>query len=271
MVADAMATYVLGDVHGCFATLQALLARLDFDPDRDRLWLVGDLVNRGPASLAVLRWAKGLAERMGGRFVAVLGNHDLRLIARHAGIGAPRPRDTLEEVLAAPDRDALVGWLAARPLLQREGDLVLVHAGLHPAWTPEEAERRARRLAAAFAGPLSAALLRPPSAPAELREALAAFTLLRTCTPDGRPSHFSGPPDEAPPGYAPWFRIPGRRSAEATVVFGHWAALGLLVEPNLVALDTGCVWGQRLTALRLDDRTVVEQEVRELPGALAPA
>ena len=265
-----MATWVLGDVHGCFATLEALFARLPFAPDRDRLWLVGDLVNRGPDSLGVLRWAKGLAERMGERFAVVLGNHDLRLLACAAGIATPRGRDTLDAVLAAPDREELVEWLASRPFLHRDGDRVLVHAGLLPGWTLEEAERWAGRLEAAFAGPLRPALLKPPAAaggrdgvPEELRAALAAFTLLRTCTADGHLCPFSGPPDEAPPGCVPWFRIPGRRSARATVVFGHWAALGLLVEPRLIALDTGCVWGQRLTAIRLDDRAVFVEESRE--------
>lgn len=269
MLTFRMATWVLGDVHGCFATLEALLARLEVDWDRDRLWLVGDLVNRGPSSLAALRWAKGLSERMGPRLVAVLGNHDLRLVACHAGIARPRPRDTLDGVLAAPDREELVGWLASRPLLHREGDTALVHAGLLPGWTLEEGERRARRVEAALAGPLREALLQPPPAerpdpvPTGIRQALAAFTLLRTLGADGRPCPFSGPPAAAPAGCVPWFRAPGRRSEGATVVFGHWAALGLLVEPRLVAVDTGCVWGQRLTAIRLDDRAVVQEEASE--------
>ncbi len=264
-----MATFVLGDIHGCFATLEALLARMPFDPDFDRLWLVGDLVNRGPDSLGVLRWAKGLAGRMGERLVAVLGNHDLRLLARHVGIGKARPRDTLEEVLAAPDRDELVGWLGARPFLHREGDVVLVHAGLLPEWEPDAAEAWARRVEAALAGPRGTDLLRPPPqdgadpVPADLRSALASFTLLRTCTVEGLPCHFSGPPEEAPSGCVPWFRIPGRRSAQATVVCGHWAALGLVVEPRVVALDTGCVWGQRLTAMRLEDQALFQQESLE--------
>ena len=218
---------------------------------------------------------------MGERLVVVLGNHDLRLLACHAGVATQRPRDTLDDVLAAPDRDELVGWLGARPFLHREGDLVLVHAGLLPTWTLDDAERWARRVEAALAGPDQLALLRPPPAPGsdqapdpdpaippDLRAALAAFTLLRTCTVEGRACPFAGPPAEAPPGCVPWFRVPGRRSAGATLVFGHWAALGLLVEPRLVALDTGCVWGQRLTAMRLDDRAIFQQEVREARGNL---
>jgi bis(5'-nucleosyl)-tetraphosphatase (symmetrical) len=267
-----MATYAIGDVHGCFDTLRALLDRLPFDPAADRLWLVGDLVNRGPRSLEVLRWARELAERMGGRFQAVLGNHDLRLVAVGRGVAEPRRGDTLDEVLEAPDRDALLGWLGGLPLLHRDGDRLLVHAGLLPGWTPGEAERRAREVEAALSGPPGDDLLRRPEqgeddpVPSELREALAAFTLLRTCTPGGDRCPHSGPPDQAPAGCIPWFEVPGRASAEFQVVCGHWSALGLHLADGVAALDSGVVWGGALSALRLDDREVFQQPALEPPA-----
>lgn len=267
-----MATYAVGDLHGCFDTLEALLARLPFDPAADRLWLVGDLVNRGPRSLEVLRWARELAGRMGGRFQAVLGNHDLRLLAVHRGVAGPRRGDTLDEVLEAPDRDALIGWLGGLPLLHREGDRLLVHAGLLPGWTPEEAERRAREVEAALSGPSGDELLRRPAhdeadpVSADLREALGAFTLLRTCTPEGDRCSHSGPPDQAPAGCIPWFEVPGRGSTGARVVCGHWAALGFHLAPGVAAIDSGVVWGEALTALRLDDRAVFRQPALEPAG-----
>jgi bis(5'-nucleosyl)-tetraphosphatase (symmetrical) len=150
-----MATYAIGDVHGCFETLRRLLRRVVYDPARDRLWFVGDLVNRGPDSLGVLRWAAA----QGDRIVAVLGNHDLHLLARAEGISAARKRDTLEEILEAPDRDDLLSWLRSRPLLHREGEILLVHAGLFPEWTPAEAERLARDVEARLRGEKAPKLL----------------------------------------------------------------------------------------------------------------
>lgn len=267
-----MATYVLGDVHGCFETLQALLGRIRFDPERDRLWLVGDLVNRGPASLAVLRWARGLGERA----VAVLGNHELHLLARAWGLARAKPRDTLEALLAAPDAEELLAWVRRWPLLVREGETVMVHAGLLPAWTLPQAEVLAREVSQELQGPGGRKLLATlesepwpawsPDLPAAERRrlALAVFTNLRTLTGDGRPCNgFAGPPREAPPGCRPWFELPARRSARARVLFGHWAALGLHRTPGLAALDSGCAWGGRLTALRLEDGEVFQEPTRE--------
>lgn len=269
-----MATYAIGDIHGCWATLEGLLERIRFSSGRDRLWLVGDLVNRGPRSLAVLRWARGL----GDGAVVVLGNHDLHLLARAAGVAERRRRDTLEEVLAAPDRGELLAWLASRPLLHREGGRVLVHAGLLPGWSLERAGDWAREVEAALAGPEGTSLLQavrcPPypawraSLPREeaLRLALYAFAFLRCCDARGRPCHgFNGRPDEAPEGCRPWF---AERSGETGVTFvcGHWAALGLRLAPGLAALDSACVWGGPLTALRLEDGEVFQQE--NLDGAL---
>lgn len=268
-----MATYAIGDVHGCSRTLRALLAELPLDLGRDRLWLVGDLVNRGPDSLGVLRWARETAERMGERFVAVLGNHDLHLLALAAGVARPRSRDTLDELLEAPDREELLAWLRERPLLHRQDEAFLVHAGLLPEWSVEEAEVFAREAEATLRGTEGCALLahyaagcgrgRPEGAeargpePEPLERAgrtLAVLTLLRTVDRCGGPCfELTGPPEDAPPGFLPWFEAPDRRSAGSPAVFGHWAALGLRRAPGITALDSGCVWGGSLSAVRLDD------------------
>jgi bis(5'-nucleosyl)-tetraphosphatase (symmetrical) len=270
-----MATYAIGDVHGCFETLHALLAQIGFLPSGDRLWMVGDLVNRGPDSLAVLRWAAGLD----GALVAVLGNHDLHLLARAAGVAERRRRDTLDAVLAAPDRDELLAWLRARPVLHREGNRVLVHAGLFPQWSVEDAERLAREVEERLRGKACRRLLRQSSlkraerwrgslsAGARARVALAGMARLRALTGDGRMcADWSGPPADLPAGCLPWFAVPGRQSAGAEIVCGHWAALGLYLAPGLAALDSGCAWGHGLTALRLDDGRVFQEPTRERLG-----
>ncbi len=265
-----MGTYAIGDVQGCWRTLRRLLDRLDLDPARDRLWLVGDLVNRGAGSLEVLRWARGLGD--GAR--VVLGNHDLHLLGCAAGLRRQKAGDTLDAVLRAPDRGDLLAWLRARPLLVREEVAgrahVLVHAGLLPAWSLDEAAARAAEAEALLRAPGSEGLALafgrgarrgrgPGGGPGAARaaEALAALTRLRFVDASGRMdddgADFKGPPADAPPGLVPWFDAPSPRDAAATVVFGHWAALDLLVRPGLAALDTGCVWGRRLTALRLED------------------
>jgi len=270
-----MATYVIGDVQGCFTTLERLLRRIDFDAGRDRLWLVGDLVNRGPSSLEVLRWARS----MGDRVTAVLGNHDLHLIACVEGVREPRRRDTFGDILEATDRDALLEWLIGRPFFHREGDFVLVHAGLLPEWSLEEAEalaweaqealrsRRRYQLLEAFeeggASPRWDSKLVDSE---RLRLVVDAFTKIRTLRPAGELClDFSGPPAQAPEGCQPWFdrcSIPPR----ATILFGHWAALGLHLGRNVIGLDTGCAWGRTLTALRLEDRRVFQE-----PSELGPA
>lgn len=265
-----MATYVLGDIHGCRATLDQLLSRIPFREGEDHLWLTGDLVNRGPASLEVLRWARGRADALGPRFATVLGNHDLHLLARHYGVAEAKDGDTLEEVLAAPDREGLLRWLQHRPLLHRVGNTLLVHAGLRPEWTAVEAERLARRLEGALRSPTAPRLLnRKPTSPRDalphLRRALHGFTLLRTLTAEGGPCKFSGPPDEAPEGCLPWFDHPERKRQQrqqnqqsqqnqpVRVIFGHWAALGFHRGDGVLGLDSGCVWGNALTAVRLED------------------
>lgn len=263
-----MATYAVGDIQGCYRTFRALLDQLSFDPARDRLWLVGDIVNRGPASLDVLRWARD----HDAQIHVVLGNHDLHLLARHAGVRPAKQSDTLDEILAAPDRKPLLEWLARRPLIHREGSWVMVHAGLHPTWTIEKAEALAREAEACLHGPQRRELLETLQAPLPERwdetcEGVprAALTLqfltrVRTCRADGSLcSDFVGPPAEAPPGCVPWYEISPQNRSGHRLVFGHWAAHGLLIDDAAIALDTGCVWGRELTAVRFDDAQVFQQ------------
>lgn len=262
-----MATYAIGDIHGCFETLLRLLRQIAFDRRQDRLWLVGDLVNGGPCSLAVLRWAV----EQGDRIVTVLGNHDLHLLARAAGLSEVKKRDTLEEVLEAADRDDLLLWLRHRPLVHRHGNTLLVHAGLFPDWSLAEAEGLAREVEERLRGDEVARLLATFDQKAERWSdglkgndracaALAGFARLRTLDENGRMCvSFTGPPQEAPEGCRPWFAVPERKSASAKILFGHWAALGLHVEADVTGLDTGCAWGGELTALRLDDGKIFQE------------
>lgn len=258
-----MATWVLGDVHGCYATLEALLEGLPIDWQRDRLWLVGDLVNRGPHSLEALRWARRTHERLGERFVTVLGNHDLHLLARDVGAAKAKRLDTLDDVLAARDRTELVEWLARRPLLHRDQRALVVHAGLLPAWTREEAEKLARSAEAHLqdrdARRRLLEQLRADPRVAGPAHTAAVLTRLRTLDRNDVPSSFSGAPDEAPGDERPWFERPGRWREPTPVLFGHWAALGLYRGDGVIGLDSGCVWGGALTALRLDDGRTIQQ------------
>ena len=269
-----MATWVIGDIHGCFDSLQELWSQLDLDPAEDRLWLVGDLVNRGPKNLEVLRWARRLSGLMGDRMAVVLGNHDLHLLALAAGINPPKKLDTLDDVLGAPDREELLDWLGSRPLLYRHEDIVMLHAGLLPGWSLGEAERRAGELATALQTPDRDLILakRTPEPNedriAELRRTCLALTLLRTCKAEGEPCHFSGAPSEAPDGCRPWFELWRPLEHGVTLVCGHWASLGLHLGPGLSVLDSGCVWGGALSAVRLEDMKIVQQATVERAGDL---
>jgi bis(5'-nucleosyl)-tetraphosphatase (symmetrical) len=258
-----MSTYAIGDLQGCFEPLQRLLERMAFDPTRDRLWFVGDLVNRGPDSLACLRFVKGL----GDAAVTVLGNHDLHLVCVAEGVEKRRKRDTLEDVLAAPDRAELVAWLRSRPLLHVEGRHAMVHAGLLPEWTVARARELAAEVETQLRGPDYRALLErmygdePNRWSDDLdgierwRVIINAMTRLRVCDASGAMVlKFKGEPRDVEKGWMPWFDVPGRRSADHTLVCGHWSALGVRVRPDLLSIDSGCVWGRALTAIRLEDR-----------------
>lgn len=259
-----MATYAIGDVQGCFDELQALLARLDFDPRRDRLWFVGDLVNRGPKSLEVLRFVRDLGEHA----VSVLGNHDLHLICVFEGHEKGRKGDTLDPVLDAPDARELVDWLRLRPMMHVEPNYAMVHAGLLPQWTITIASALAEEVERALAAPNYGEFLAHlyGGAPDRWDDALGgwdrlrvlvnAMTRMRFCTPDGR-MNVRAKGRETPSGYLPWFEARPLR-AEPTIVCGHWSTLGLKLTERLAALDTGCVWGGSLSALRLEDRRLVQ-------------
>src|SRR5256714_14363226 len=257
-----MSTYAIGDVQGCFDELTELLAQFNFRKENDRLWFVGDLVNRGPKSLQVLRFVRELEERA----IVVLGNHDLHLITQHEGFERTRKDDTFGDVLAAPDAKDLLQWLRARPLIHVEGANAMVHAGLLPQWSVQDAQRLAGEVSAALSGIGYRDFLKNMygSKPDEWSDALTgwdrlrvivnAMTRLRFCTRQGKMEfHFKGP--TPPPGYAPWFSF---RSDEEALVFGHWSALGLKLTQQLAALDSGCVWGGKLSALRLEDRALFQ-------------
>jgi len=252
-----VATWAIGDVHGCYRTLRKLLKKIEFAKRDDRLWFTGDLVNRGPRSLEVLEWAAD----HDWRIESVLGNHDLHLLAVAFGAAEERPRDALAEVLRSKRSLLLLDWLRRRPLLVRSGGRVLVHAGLLPQWSVEEAESLAARLEGRLRGEGAPQLLAEVRRKGEAASgisaearALQAFALMRAVTPAGELCReFTGPPEEAPEGCHPWFEAPGRRSAGVEIVFGHWAAVGFRRGPDYLALDTGCAWGGRLTAVRLDD------------------
>lgn len=263
-----MATYAVGDVQGCHRELVALVEKIRFDPARDRLWLVGDLVNRGPASLETLRFVRSLGDAV----VAVLGNHDLYLLKiAFAGAAARKRHDTLQQVLEAPDAERLIDWLRTRPLMHVEAGHALVHAGLLPEWTVAQARALAREVETVLAGDRCELFMQHlwGNSPKSWREDLVgwerlrvivnAMTRMRFCTLDGAMEFDAkGPPAGAPPNHLPWFAHPRRASADTTVVCGHWSALGLKIEPNLLALDSGCVWGDKLTAVRLEDRRVFQ-------------
>ncbi|MGK2951400.1 MAG: symmetrical bis(5'-nucleosyl)-tetraphosphatase [Thiobacillus sp.] len=260
-----MPTYAIGDLQGCQVSLLHLLDELKFDPTTDRLWFVGDLVNRGPDSLAVLRFVKSL----GDAAISVLGNHDLHLLALAEGFGRVHKGDTLDEVLQATDRDELLHWLRQQKLAWREGDYMMVHAGVLPDWTPDATLHRAAEAEAMLQGEHYRDFFAQMygNAPIawdanlqgieRLRVIVNAFTRLRYCSAAGEMEfHHKGAPGTQPAGLLPWFEIPGRQSADATIVIGHWSTLGLINRRDLIALDTGCLWGGRLTAVRLEDRQV---------------
>jgi len=273
-----MALYAIGDIQGCHAEFCELLSLIGFSPANDRLWLTGDLVNRGPDSLAVLRDVKAL----GDAAITVLGNHDLHLMTVAAGHRNAHRDDTLAPLLEAPDRDALLAWLTHRPLAVAEDGMLMVHAGVLPQWTTAQVLSLAREVETALAGPASEAFLgalygdEPHAWRDELRgddrlrAIVNALTRLRFCTAEGRMDfREKRGARHAPPGFAPWFAHPERRTADALVVCGHWSTLELMLAPNVLMLDSGCLWGGALSAIRLPDRRVYQVPSRS-PIARAP-
>ena len=258
-----MTLYAIGDIQGCAQAFTKLLSVVSFKPERDHLWLVGDLINRGPDSLDVLREVIGLHDSV----TTVLGNHDLHLLATAAGVREPDKGDTFQAVLAAPDAENILDWLRHRPLLHydRTRSRLLVHAGLPANWTVTDAEAYAGEITERLRGPSWTVALKtmygdePRAWSADLRGAdraryiLNALTRIRYCDKHGNLDFdHKGPPGTQPTHLTPWFEFPGRLSEDTHVVFGHWASLGLIRRTNVTALDSGCVWGGSLTALPLE-------------------
>ncbi|TVP47377.1 MAG: symmetrical bis(5'-nucleosyl)-tetraphosphatase [Halomonas sp.] len=270
-----MSTYAIGDLHGCHGEFVTLLEKLSFNPARDTLWLVGDLINRGPGSLECLREVRAL----GGAARTVLGNHDFHLLVVARGGGKLKKSDTLNDILGAPDRDALLDWLQGLPLSVFENDTLMTHAGLLPQWSVAQAEVFGREVQAALASEASGAFLtqlfgnQPDTwrddldGMDRLRLIVNVFTRMRFIDAHGRLDFAAKEGlDSAPVGYLPWFQYPRRDNAR--LLFGHWAALEGQTPQTRVrveALDTGCVWGGRLTAFNLDsgERTSVDSQWRE--------
>jgi bis(5'-nucleosyl)-tetraphosphatase (symmetrical) len=274
-----MALYLIGDVQGCDAPLGRLLEKIDFSPSRDTLYLLGDLVNRGPDSAAVLRRLMGYGESAH----CLLGNHDLSLLAVAHGRRAPHRNDTMDKVLMAPDRGELLEWLRRQRMAIRAHGLLMVHGGVLPQWDAMQTLLLAAEVEETLRGPglvdfLSEMYGNEPAqwddslqGAARLRVIVNALTRLRFCTPEGvMDLKASGGLADAPPGYLPWFDVPGRKSGGTTIAFGHWSTLGFMRRPDIISLDTGCVWGDCLSALRLDAQGAHELIQEKCEQAQAP-
>lgn len=271
-----MKTYAIGDIQGCQPRLEELLERIcAVSPDAEFIF-VGDLVNRGPRSLETLRRIRAL----GTSAQVVLGNHDLHLLAVAHGIRNAHRTDTLDEILNAPDRDELLDWLRKQPLALMKNGCLLVHAGVLPQWTAQQTLDLASEVQAVLSSPDWVAFLRQMygNTPAKwddglegadrLRCIVNALTRIRFCTEDGT-MEFGGTKgaDADLPGYLRWFDVPGRKTRDVTVVFGHWSTLGLIMRPDIISLDTGCLWGGKLSAVCLQDRTVIQVDCPEYQRA----
>ena len=262
-----MAIYAVGDVQGCVTALEALLAKLRFDARVDQLWLTGDLVNRGAHSLETLR----LVKQLGDSAICVLGNHDLNLLAVDAGFRELRAGDTIAPILRAPDRDDLLEWLRHRPLMHCDAraelsvKTVMVHAGVYPGWRRKQARELAREVEEWLRGAHHRKLLecmygRKPRTwgdahgrSARARFILNAFTRMRYCSRSGELDfEHKAAPGAQPEGLVAWFMHPDMQCKKWRIVFGHWSAQGLFTHDNIIGLDSGCVWGRSLTAMRLD-------------------
>ncbi|MGR8935189.1 MAG: symmetrical bis(5'-nucleosyl)-tetraphosphatase [Gammaproteobacteria bacterium] len=260
-----MAIYAIGDIQGCYDDLLRLLEQIRFSPAADQLWFAGDLVNRGPKSLQTLRFVKSL----GSAAVSVLGNHDLHLLATAAQPAKNRKKSSMDDVLGANDCDELLHWLRHRPLLHYNGEFCLVHAGFPPQWDLDTAKKMAEKVEKVLRGRNYIKCLKlmygdKPDQWSEklkgaerLRFIVNCLTRMRYCYADGRLDfEHSGPPGTQPPYLTPWFQMPARKSSGLKIVFGHWSALGYRNENNCYGIDTGCLWGGQLTALKLDQPAV---------------
>jgi len=270
-----MSLYLIGDLQGCDAPFGRLLQKIDFSPSRDTIVLLGDLVNRGPDSLAVLRRVQGC----GASALSLLGNHDLHLLGVAHGARKAGRKDTLAEVLAAPDSEALLEWVRLQHMALHmrigDGDLLMLHAGVLPQWTVGDTLALASEVESVLRGPALGEFLMSMygnepaqwhdtlTGSARLRAIVNALTRLRFCTPEGVMEFEAKDSAATPPeGYMPWFDVPGRKTAKATVACGHWSTLGWLSRPDLLSIDTGCVWGGCLSAVRigatLDERELIQ-------------
>lgn len=274
-----MAIYAIGDIQGCYYAFQALLTRIQFDPKQDQLWLVGDLINRGSGSLEVLRWCYAHQDSL----KVVLGNHDLHALVVAHGFVKAHKSDTLDSLLAAADRDVLLDWLRHQRLMVKEDNLLMVHAGLLPQWTAEQAMSYAAEVEAALQGDRYLEFLfhmygNQPNCWSDqltgldrLRLITNAMTRLRVCTVQGEMEFdFKGELDDVPSGFMPWFDVPTRATQASEVIFGHWSALGLQHRNNVYSLDTGCLWGGQLTAMNIHTKVITQVESNPLDQPLRP-
>lgn len=275
-----MSLYLIGDLQGCGGPFEKLLQTIGFSPSRDTLYLLGDLVNRGPDSLGVVRRLMAL----GTSAHCLLGNHDLSLLAVAAGARKPHRKDTLQDILTAPDRHALLDWLRHRPLALQAHGWLMVHAGVLPQWTAEQTVALAQEVGAVLQGPEGSAWLHQMfgnqsdrwhdglRGPDRWRVVVNALTRLRFCTPDGvMDFDTKDNAEQAPSGLLPWFDAPNRQTQGTPVAFGHWSTLGLLQRDDVLGLDTGCVWGGSLTAARLDPTHPHRVETIQVPCPQAQA
>ena len=263
-----MSVYAIGDLQGCYAQLLRLLDLIAFNEHDDQLWFVGDLVNRGPESLQTLRFVKGL----GNSAVTVLGNHDLHLLAASCAPVGVNTKKALDQVLTASDRDELIDWLRHRPLLHDNEKFCMAHAGISPQWDFSQAKKMAREVETALQGNHFALVLKTMygdkpdrwspdlSGMTRLRFIINVFTRMRYCDVNGRlDMEYNSPPGSQPKHLMPWFQAPNRKKLEKPVVFGHWSALGYYQGDDCYAIDTGCLWGGQLTALRLGENGEVKR------------
>lgn len=277
-----MSIYAIGDIQGCFDELLRLLETVSFDPKADQLWFTGDLVNRGPKSLETLRFVKSL----GNSAITVLGNHDLHLLAAACASSTDK-KNSLDQVLEAPDRDELLEWLRYRPLLHYSDNYCLIHAGLPPQWDFRQAQHMARLAEQALRAPDYRLFVRQMygnepdlwspdlKGVARLRFIINCFTRMRYCDAEGRLDFdHNGPPGTQPENLMPWFEVPNRKNSDLRIVCGHWSSLGYYEGQNCYAIDTGCLWGGQLTALRLGDpvqRFSIDCPRQQNPNKSSPA